>query len=172
MRDILQTIVQKIETVNNFVIKGIESISIAALLLIMFITLFDVIGAKLFLLPIFGALDIVMLAQIVAISFAAASTLIAGRHVHVELFLPYLPKSVRTMVIIFVHLMGLALCVLIAMNLFRYGYSLQEYGEVSPTAHIAMYPFAYGSGVAFIPLCIELLLRTVKVLFRLSSSQV
>ncbi len=171
MSDILHQIVLKIEMVNNLFIKAIESIGIAALFLIMFITLFDVIGAKMFLAPIFGSLDIVMLIQVVAISFTTAAALMAGKHVHVELFLPYLPKSLRSGVIATVHILGVTLFVLISLNLFRYGYRLQETGEVSPTAHIAIYPFAYGAAVAFIPICIELLLRTVRVLFRIDAGQ-
>jgi hypothetical protein len=36
-----------------------------------------------------------MVAQIVAISFASASTLIAGGHVSVEFFLMKMPKSIK-----------------------------------------------------------------------------
>ncbi len=172
MNQIVQKYFVKIENFNNYFSKGIESIGIAALFLIMIITFFDVIGAKFFLAPIFGVLDIVMLAQMVAISFAAASTLVAGRHIQVELFLPYLPKILRTAVILAVHILSLILFVLISWNLFRYGYSLYENCEVSPTAHISLYPFAYGAAIAVIPICIELFLRAMKVIFRFETKQI
>ncbi len=169
MTDILQSVLGKIETVNSVLIRIIESIGVAALFLIMLLTFVDVLGAKLFLAPIFGSLDIVMLAQIIAIAFAVGSALVVGRHVHVELFLPYIPRILRNWVVAAVHLLSLFLFVIVSLNLFRYGHSLQINGEVSPTAHIALYPFAYAAAAAFIPVCIELFLRTMRTLFRLNT---
>ncbi len=165
MSKIVQKYCVKIDKFNTYFCKGLEFVGITALFLILLVTFFDVIGAKLFLLPIFGTLDIVMLAQIIAIAFAVASTLLSGRHVRVELLLPYLPKKIKTITICVGHIMGFCLFAVISWNLFRYGYLLQETGEVSPTANIALYPFAYGIAIAVIPICIELFLCTMRVFF-------
>ncbi len=172
MNKIVQKYCIKIDKLNTYFCKGFEFIGITALFLIMIVTFFDVIGAKVFLAPIFGALDIVMLAQIVAIAFAAASTLVSGRHVRVELFLPYLPKPLRRIIICVGHILGFGLFTVISWNLFRYGYSLQETCEVSPTANIFLYPFAYGIAIAVIPLCIELFLRTMGVIFSFETKHI
>jgi TRAP-type C4-dicarboxylate transport system permease small subunit len=76
----------KIQKLNQTLSNAIEAVGIASLLFIMVITCADVIGAKVFLKSVPGALDIVMLAQTVAISFSVAATLIAGGHVSVEIF--------------------------------------------------------------------------------------
>lgn len=154
-----------IDKINKKICIGLEFLGINALFLIMLVTFFDVIGSKLFRLPIFGAFDIVMLAQIVATAFAAGATLVAGKHVRVELFLLHFPESFRKAVLCFGHILCFGLFAVISWNLFRYGYSLQETGEISPTANIALYPFAYGIAIAVIPVCIELFLSAMRVIF-------
>ena len=77
---------------------GIEWVGLAALLLMMVITTLDVLGTKLFLTPVFGAIDIMMLAQLVAMSFAVGATLIIGLHVTVEFFVPLLPERLQAVV--------------------------------------------------------------------------
>jgi len=133
---------------------GIEWVGLAALLLMMLLTTIDVIGAKLFLVPVFGALDVMMIAQLVAMSFAIASALILGRHVQVEFFVMLLPKRIQTVVDCVVNFLGLVLFVLIVWRLGLYAYDLQIQGEVSSTARIPLYPYAYGASFACIPVCL------------------
>ena len=85
----------KLDKFNRLVSSWFEWIALAAFLMMMFITCVDVIGAKLFRTPVLGAIDMVMLAQVVAISFTTASALIFGRHVCVEFFMVMLPKRFR-----------------------------------------------------------------------------
>ncbi len=89
------------------------------------LTSVDVIGAKLFRTPVFGALDIMMLAQLIAISFAGAMALILGRHVQVEFFMILLPKRVQVLVDILINLLCLVFFVIIVWRLFVHGYDLQ-----------------------------------------------
>jgi TRAP-type C4-dicarboxylate transport system permease small subunit len=131
---------EKFEKFNRSLSSWFEWIGLFGLLVVMFITCIDVIGAKLFLRPIFGAIDIVVLSQLVAISFACAFALILGRHVRVEFFVARLV----------------------------YGYSLQTGGEVSATARIPLYPFAYGIALASIPVCLVFLLEFLKSLTRIA----
>ena len=144
----------KFETFNRKISEGIEWIGLFAIVLMMLITTLDVLGAKLFKMPIFGALDVMMIAQLVAMSFAAAITLIINRHVQVDFFVMLLPKRVQAMVDCLVNLLGLFLFVLIVWRLLHYGYDLQTGGEVSSTARIPLYPFAYGAALSFIPVCL------------------
>lgn len=134
-----------------------EWIGLFALLLIMALTCVDVIGAKVFRAPVFGALDVVMLAQLVAISFAGAMALILGRHVQVEFFVPLLPKRLQTIVDCIVHFLGFALFVLIVWRLFAYAHYLQIGEEESMTARIPLAPFTYGAAAACIPICLVFL---------------
>jgi len=147
----------KFEKFNRRLSGWFEWIGMAGLLLMMSITIIDVAGQKLFLLPILGAIDIVMLSQIVAIAFAVSMALIIGRHVQVEFFVARLPRRTQAVINSIVLLLGLGLFILIIWRLCVLGYSFQTTGEYSPTAHIPYYPFAYGIALASIPVCLVFL---------------
>ena len=160
-------LLDKIEKFNRSLSGWFEWIGLAGLLVVMFITCIDVIGAKLFLRPVFGAIDIVMLSQLVAISFACAFALILGRHVRVEFFVARLPRRAQVVIDSIISLLGLTLFILIIWRLCVYGYSLQTGGEVSATARIPLYPFAYGIALASIPVCLVFLVEFLKSLARM-----
>ncbi|MCU0595531.1 MAG: TRAP transporter small permease [Desulfobacterota bacterium] len=148
------------ETVIRKVSDGLEAVALAALLLMMFITCIDVVGSKLFLYPIFGALDVVQLSQLVAISFGAASSLILGRHVQVDFFLLLLPVRLRAAIAASIHLMALGFFILMVWRLFVFG--SETGGEVTATARIPLSPFAYSIAAASIAGCFVFLLEFFK----------
>jgi len=131
----------------------------------MLITGIDVVGAKLFKEPLLGAFDIVRLSQIVAISFAAACTLIAERHVRVEFFVSRLRKRTQAVIDSIVYILCSGLFILIIWRLAVLGYSFQTTGETTGTIYIPLYFFAYGIAVACIPVCLVYLLNLVKSLY-------
>jgi len=140
----------KFKRFNRLVGGWAEWIGFVALLFMMVLTCVDVIGTKVFLTPVFGALDMVMLAQLIAISFAVS----LARHVQVEFFVLLLPKPLQKVADIIVNFLGMLLFVLIVWRLFVYGHHLQTGREESATARIALYPFVYAAAVAFIPACL------------------
>ena len=142
---------EKFDQVNRRLSFLVEWVGLAGLILMMIITFVDVIGAKVFQAPLLGAIDLVMISQLMAVSFALAGSVILGRHVEVEFFVPLLPTSLQKIITSIVHFMGLFLFVIICWQLFKYGYFLQSGEEVSPTLRIPLYPFAYGAGLACIP---------------------
>lgn len=152
----------RFEKFNYHLSNWLEWIGLVAILLMVTITCADVIGAKIFLRPVFGAIDIVMLAQLVAISFAAGATLIVGKHIEVEFFVMMFPKRLQVVVAAFTHLLGVALFAVIVWRLILYGYALQVTGEVSSTARIPLHYFAYGVALASVPMCLILLHRFLK----------
>jgi TRAP-type C4-dicarboxylate transport system permease small subunit len=158
---------EKFESFNRKLSGWFERVGAWGLLLMMLITCADVFGAKLFRQPVYGALDIVMLAQLVAVSFALAFSLIIGRHVTVEFFVPLLPPRLRAMVDMVVSLLGLIFFILIVWRLAVYGYSLQIGGEVSATIRIPLYPFAYGIAIASIPVSLVFLFRVLRAAVRI-----
>ncbi|NIQ40255.1 MAG: TRAP transporter small permease subunit [Proteobacteria bacterium] len=161
------TTLDKFERFTRLISSWFEWVGLFGLLGVMFVTCIDVIGAKLLLRPVFGALDIVMLSQLVAISFAVSFALILGRHVRVEFFVAGLPTRAQTVIDSIVSLLGLTLFILIIWRLSVYGYSLQTSGEVSPTALIPLYPFAYGIALASIPVSLTFFLEFLKSLNRI-----
>jgi TRAP-type C4-dicarboxylate transport system permease small subunit len=91
-------VLSKFERFNRRLSGWCEWLGVAAMLLMMVITCTDVAGAKVFLSPLLGAIDIVMLAQVVAISFAASMALIIGRHIQVEFFFNLLPRRAQAII--------------------------------------------------------------------------
>ena len=133
----------------------------------MAITCADVIGAKIFKQPVYGALDIVMFAQLVAISCATAFALIVGRHVAVEFFVILLPTRLQAVIEAVISFLGLTLFALIVWRLAVYGYSLQIGGEVSATLRMPLYPFAYSIALASIPVLLVFLVDMLKAIVRI-----
>jgi len=157
-------VLDKFENFNRRLSGWCEWLAAAAMLLMMVITCIDVVGAKAFLSPLLGAIDIVQLCQLVTISFAAGMTLILGRHIQVEFFYNLLPRRVQAVTDSFVHLLGLGLFIVIVWRLIELGHSFQTTGEYTATAYIPVYPFAYAIAVACIPVCLVLFLDFLKSL--------
>jgi TRAP-type C4-dicarboxylate transport system permease small subunit len=150
-------VLEKFEKFNRRLSGWIEWIGFLAIFLMVALTCVDVFGAKVFRTPVFGALDVMGIAQLIAISFAVAMALILGRHVQVEFFVMLLPKRVQAAVDIIINFLGLFLFVLIVWRLFAYAYHLQLGGEESMTARIPLAPFTYAAAAAFIPVCLVFL---------------
>jgi len=160
------TCLEKFESFNRTVSAWFERVGVCGLLMMMAITCADVIGAKLFRQPVYGALDIVMFAQLVAISYATAYALILGRHVAVEFFVILLPPRLQAVVESVISFLGLTLFALIVWRLAVYGYSLQIGGEVSATLRMPLYPFAYGVALASVPVVLVFLVGMLKAIVK------
>ncbi len=148
------TFIDKFGSFNKKISISMEWVGVAALFLMMIVTTVDVIGAKIFLMPVFGALDVMAIAQLVAMSFAVSTALILGRHVQVEFFVMLLPERAASFVDCIVNFLGIVLFVLIVWRLCVFAYDLNIDGEVSSTARIPFYPFVFGSAIACIPVCL------------------
>ncbi len=157
---------EKFERFNRKISGWVEWVGVGALFLMVVLTCVDVIGAKIFLTPVPGSIDIIMLAQLIAVSFAGAMVLILGRHVQVEFFMILLPKRFQSLVDAFINLICLVFFIIIVWRLFVHGYDLQTGGEVTMTAGIPMAPFAYAAALAIIPFCLVLLQRVFSSILR------
>jgi TRAP-type C4-dicarboxylate transport system permease small subunit len=157
-------VLDKIERYNRRLSSWFEWLAFLGLMVMMVVTCVDVAGAKLFRWPLPGSLDIVMLAQTVAIAFGCSMALILGRHVKVEFFVKLLPRRLGAVVNSCILLLGLGLFMVIVWRLIALGYLLQTSGDYSATVHIPYYPFAYGIALACIPVCVVFLLEFLKLL--------
>jgi TRAP-type C4-dicarboxylate transport system permease small subunit len=160
-------VLEKFEKFNRRLSEWFEWIGLAGLLLMMAITCIDVVGAKVFHWRLFGAIDTMMLSQIVAIAFASSMVLIVGLHIQVEFVIARLPRRAQAVIDSIVLLLGLGLFSLIIWQLCVLGYTFQTSGEHSQSAYIPYYPFAYSIALACIPLCLVLLLKFLKSIGRI-----
>lgn len=158
------TLLQKFERFNQKISTQIEWVGIVAFAFMMLLTTADVIGAKIFQQPIPGALDLMMLAQLICASFALSASYIANRHVQVEFFTPLLPESIQRIVEFLITTVVFVFLVLLTWQMYVYGHELKNYGEVSPTIRIAVFPFTYAAAIAFIPACLVSLAKVIKSL--------
>jgi len=158
----------KFKQFNERISGYLEWIGISAFLLMVIVTTVDVIGAKLFTWRLLGAIDVVQLSQVIAISFAAACTLLAGRHVSVEFFVSTLPQRAQTIIENFVNFLGLSLFSLITWRLIVLGYSYQTSGEATATVYIPLFYFAYAAAVACIPVGLVFLTALIESLTKVS----
>jgi TRAP-type C4-dicarboxylate transport system permease small subunit len=130
----------------------------------MLLTTVDVIGAKLFLKPVPGSLDLMMIAQLIAMGFALSASYIANRHVQVEFFVPLMPKFIQRIAAVFIQSLVLYLFVVMTWQLFVYGHDLKTYGEVSSTIRIPLHPFTFAAAIAFIPACLVALAKWIQTI--------
>ena len=158
---------EKFEKFNRRLSGWFEWIGLAGIFLMMVITCIDVVGAKVFHWRLFGAIDFVMLLQIVAIVFTSSMALILGRHIQVDIFISSLPRRAQAIIDIIALLLGFGFFIVIIWQLCVLGYSFQISGEYSATAHIPYYPFAYCIALASIPVCLVYLQRFLNALMRL-----
>jgi TRAP-type C4-dicarboxylate transport system permease small subunit len=154
----------KFENFNRQISDWCQWVAVAAMLLMMVITCIDVVGAKVFLRPVFGAIDIVQLCQLVTISFAAGMTLILGRHIQVEFFYNLFPRRIQAVIDSIWSVISLGLFIVIIWRLGVLGRSFHNTGEYTATAYIRLFPYAYAAAFACIPVCLVLLLEFLKSL--------
>jgi TRAP-type C4-dicarboxylate transport system permease small subunit len=160
-------VLDKFEKYNRRLSDWFEWIGLAAMLLMMVITCIDVVGAKVFHWRLFGAIDTVMLSQIVAIAFPAGMVLILRRHIQVDFLIDRLPNRARAVIDSIVLLLALGLFSLIIWQLCVLGYTFQISGEHSQSAYIPYYPFAYCIAFASIPVFLVLLQKLLKSIRRI-----
>ena len=161
----------KFDSFNKKVALTLEGIGLAAMVIMVFITTVDVVGAKLFLRPLFGTLDAISLLQLVAISFAACITLITGRHIEVEFLTALLPKKLQHVIDFLVKLLCFALFVALAWYMVVYAHHLQVKMETTGTARIPLYPFAYATALACIPVCLVYVSLLIKCFKRIIGNE-
>ena len=161
--------VKTIKQWNDSLCKVVENVGLVAFLFMMLLTTVDVVGAKVFLKPVPGSLDLMMLAQLISMSFALGASFVAHRHVTVEFLMPLLPKPIQKISRCLIHGLVFALFVIMSWRLFMHGFDFKAYGEVSPTIRIQLYPFVYGAAAAFIPACIAAFLNLIQSLIEVFS---
>ena len=147
--------VSRLEKFNNTISIWFERIAIIGVLGMIAGTLVDVVSAKLFHRPLPAGTEVVYLAQVVAMAGALAFSKIDGRHVRIEL-IDKLRQPALGIIHALVALLGLVLFILITWKSFDYGQSLRLNHEVTATAKITLYPFAYWFALCCVPMVLIL----------------
>jgi TRAP-type C4-dicarboxylate transport system permease small subunit len=144
--------------------RSLEWIGVIGILLMFFVNFIDVVGAKLFLWPLPGSVEIISFSQILAIAPAIAFALILGRHIRVEFIIDRFPRRIRAAISSISSFLSLVLFALILWQSYLYGVSLQKSGEIGSTSYLPFYPFAYIIAFCSIPVCLAFLIEVLKSL--------
>ena len=141
-----------------------EWVSVAGVIVMVAVTCADVLGAKLFLLPVPGSTEIISLAQVATIVFAVAATQRRKGHISVEMF--YSKMSLRTQALTsaVTSCLGLILFLILIYQGIQLGNAFLEAREVTATVQIPFYPFAYAFALAMIPVALMLLIDLIDAL--------
>ena len=152
------------ERFTRFFSRHLEWLGVIGLLLMFFANLVDVVGAKFFLWPLPGSIEIIGFSQIVAIAPAICFTLLLGRHIRIESLMMRLPKRLSAALSSITSFLAFATFAMLLWQSYLYGQSLQEAGEIGSTSRIPFYPFAYLIAFCSIPVCLAFLVEVFKSL--------
>ena len=141
-----------------------EWIGVAGIIVMVVVICADVLGAKLFLLPVPGSTEIVELAQVATIAFAVAATQLHKGHISVEMFYLKMPPRAQALIRAVTSCLGLILFVVLAYQGIKLGNSFRAANEVTATVQIPFYPFAYGFALAMVPVVLMLLIDLIDAL--------
>ena len=144
-----------------------EWVGVAGVIVMVVVTCADVLGAKLFLLPVPGSTEIVSLAQVATIVFAVAATQRHKGHISVEMFYLKMPPRARALTDTVTSCLGLTLFVILVYQGIQLGNAYRAAGEVTATVQIPFYPFAYGLSLAMVPVALMLLIDLIDALRKL-----
>jgi TRAP-type C4-dicarboxylate transport system permease small subunit len=141
-----------------------EWIGVAGVIVMVAVICADVLGAKLFLLPVPGSTEIVELAQVATIAFAVAATQRHKGHISVEMFYLKMPPRARVLTHAVTSCLGLILFLILAYQGVQLGNGFLAAREVTATVQIPLYPFAYGFALAMVPVALLLLIDLIVAL--------
>ncbi len=147
---------QKFKGLSDRLGRWFNTFAIVSFLIMLFVTFLDVLGAKIFRFPLPGSLEIISLAQIVAILGTVAFTQRKGDHVRVEIVVDHLPQRWRSCLNTLTSVILLVLFCIIGWQGLKYAQNLRHMREVSGTIAIPLYPFALWITVSCVPMCLVL----------------
>jgi TRAP-type C4-dicarboxylate transport system permease small subunit len=141
-----------LERLTRHISRWFNGFALIALSAMLFLVTVDIIGAKVFSLPVPGAMDLTSLLGVLIIGFSMTQTYMKGRHINVDFLMIRTPKRLRRVL----RCLSTCLCTLfflfVVWRLFLYAHDLYVYGEKSLTVKIPLFPFAYALAVAFVPM--------------------
>jgi len=139
-----------------------EWVAVFTLLFVLAVTMVDVIGAKLFQQPLKASTELVGFGQLVAVGCALTASFVAGRQVTVEFLETWLPRKAGEAVKALAAILSLIFCVILIWQSYLYGVALARSGEITPSAQIPFYPFAYILAACFVSVALYFISRLTR----------
>lgn len=160
----MKQFIQSVRQWANRLSTWCEWIGVAGVIVMVAVTCADVLGAKLFLLPVPGSTEIVSLAQVATIVFAVAATQLHKGHISVEMFYTKMPPRTQALTSAVTSCLGLILFLILVYQGIQLGNAFLDASEVTATVQIPFYPFAYGFALAMVPVALMLFIEFLDAL--------
>jgi TRAP-type C4-dicarboxylate transport system permease small subunit len=141
-----------------------EWLGLAGFALMSLTALVDVVGTKLFGLPLPGSTEITSVLQIMAIGAGLAFSQIDGKQIRVDIIMAFLPKPVNHGLDILASVLGMLFFALAAWMLYEMGTNLSASGTKTLLLGIPLAPFAFWLGLCCIPMCCAILMEFVSAI--------
>lgn len=130
-----------------------ERVGLVALAAMGLTTLVDVIGSKVFNLPLPGSTEITGVIQILAIAGGLAFSKIDGSQIRVDIIFEWLPRRGQAVIDVFGAILGLGFSAVAAWMSFEHGLSLLDGGTRTFLLGIPLSPLAFWIAVSWVPMC-------------------
>ena len=156
-----KNVLDRMTEYSCLVSRWFEWVGMLAFFTMLVSTCIDVIGAKLFKWPLPGGTEIVYMIQIVAIAGTLAIAQIEKQHIRVEFFVDLVSRKMKALMTGIVSILGLALFALLFWQSYKYGMKLLGTGDITTSAKMPLYPFAFWIALSCIPMCFVLLVELI-----------
>lgn len=130
-----------------------EWVGLAGMAIMGLTALVDVVGTKLFGLPLPGSTEITAVVQILAIAAGLAFSQIDGRQIRVDIVTDFLPKRGKAVLDLFAAILGVAFFAVAAWTLYELGANLASSGTSTLLLGIPLAPFAFWLSLCCVPMC-------------------
>ncbi len=147
--------------------RAMNRIASVVLFFMMFLTVCDVVGRKLFSHSITGSVELTEFMLVIVVFFSLAHTELKDAHVKVDLITSRLGEVLRIAVEIVIQLIGFLFCALITWSSLLYTKQMWASREVSQDLWLPKYPFVFlvalGCGVLALALLVKFIIALSRV---------
>jgi TRAP-type C4-dicarboxylate transport system permease small subunit len=137
-------------------------IAVICMVLMLLLVVIDVLGSKIFHLPLRGSLEEVSLLGQLISALAIPFTYIIKGHISIEFFMHKVKKSIRDIIAFIVLILSLSLFVLLTWQMFIYSETIRVAGVITPSMRIPVSPFTFAVTLAFLVVCFLVVVQFVR----------
>ncbi len=145
----------------------IERVGLAAMAVMGLTELVDVIGSKLFHMPVPGSTEITSVVQMITIAGGLAFSEIDGRHIRVDFLREWLPERGKASLDLFGSSLALAFFLVAGCMMYENGTSLMDSGTRTLLLKIPLAPFAFWIAFCSLLMCCVIIMKMLASIGRL-----
>ena len=155
----LEATTRVIHKIDRPLVKILKTIAMGILAFMMFLTAGDVFLRYIFNRPITGAYEIIEYLMAILVSFSVTYCAYEKAHITVDIFIEPLSKRIRILINLIAACISFIFFLFITWQTFKYILDEIQSNLTSSVLLIPVYPFIATVAVAFVILCIVLLVQ-------------